>query len=97
MRDKPGAMWELATFAHQKLSEKQARLTEIPEREAEYTELMYRRYGCPPLHPFGLVLLPALSKSILLVARNSRQLTNATSAFGSGRIVSARSAEPDSS
>jgi hypothetical protein len=48
VRDKPGAMWEIATFVYQKPSEKQARLAETAEREAEYTELMYRRYGSRP-------------------------------------------------
>jgi hypothetical protein len=40
------------------------------------------------LHPVSLLLLPALSKSILLVASNSRQLNNSIPAFGSGGIVS---------
>jgi hypothetical protein len=38
------------------------------------------------LQPVALLLRPALSKSILLVASNSRQLTNSTSAFGSDGI-----------
>ena len=46
VRNKPEVS-EIAAFVHQKLSEKQARLAEIAEREAEYTELMYRRYGLP--------------------------------------------------
>jgi len=40
------------------------------------------------LHPVALLLLPAPSKSILLVASNSRQLTNSMPAVCSGVIVS---------
>src|SRR5215831_5450032 len=40
------------------------------------------------LHPVALLLLPAPSKSILLVASNSRQLTNSMPAVCSGAIVS---------
>jgi hypothetical protein len=38
--------------------------------------------------PVALLFLPALSKSLLLVAINSRQLTNSMSAFTSGGILS---------
>jgi hypothetical protein len=38
--------------------------------------------------PVALLFLPALPKSLLLVAINSRQLTNSTSAFTSGGILS---------
>jgi hypothetical protein len=48
----------------------------------------HRRSARFILHPVGLVLPPALSKSILLVASNSRQLTNSMSKFGSGVILS---------
>jgi hypothetical protein len=40
------------------------------------------------LQPVALLLRPALSKSILLIASNSRQLTNSTSAFGCDGILS---------
>src|SRR5438094_3782162 len=40
------------------------------------------------LQPVALVLLPASSKSILLVASNPRQLTNSISAFGPGGMLS---------
>ena len=40
------------------------------------------------LHPFALLLLPAPSKSILLVASNSRQLINSMPALCSGVIAS---------
>ena len=40
------------------------------------------------LQPAALLLLPALCKSLLLVAANSRQLTSWTSAFTSGEILS---------
>jgi hypothetical protein len=40
------------------------------------------------LQPAALLLLPALFKSLLLVATNSRQLTNSMSAFSSGGILS---------
>src|SRR5262245_29913123 len=40
------------------------------------------------LQPAALLLLPALFKSLLLVATNSRQLTNSMSAFASGGILS---------
>src|SRR5262245_58790705 len=40
------------------------------------------------LQPAALLLLPALFKSLLLVATNSRQLTNSMSAFTSGGILS---------
>jgi hypothetical protein len=40
------------------------------------------------LHPVALLLLPALCKSILLVASNSRQLTNSMPGVCSGVIVS---------
>jgi hypothetical protein len=40
------------------------------------------------LHPVALLLLPALSKSILLVASNSGQLTNSMLGVCSGVIVS---------
>jgi hypothetical protein len=36
---------EIGEFVDQKLNEKHARLAEVAEREAEYTELMYRRFG----------------------------------------------------
>src|SRR5713226_7340103 len=39
------------------------------------------------LQPFALVLLPALCKSNLLVASNSRQLTNSMPAVSSGGIL----------
>src|SRR5262249_1733704 len=40
------------------------------------------------LQPAALLLLPALFKSLLLVATNSRQFTNSMSAFTSGGILS---------
>ena len=40
------------------------------------------------LHPVALLLLPALSKSVLLVASNSPQLTNSMLAVCSGVIAS---------
>ena len=39
------------------------------------------------LQPLALRLLPAPSKSILLVASNSRQLDNSMAAFGSGGMI----------
>jgi len=39
------------------------------------------------LQPIALLLLPAPSKSILLVASNSRQLDNSMAAFGSGGML----------
>lgn len=44
VRNKPEVAWEIAAFVHQKLSEKQARLAEIAEREAEYAELVWLRW-----------------------------------------------------
>jgi len=40
------------------------------------------------LQPVGLLLLPVLSRNILLVASNSRQLNNPIPAFDSGGTVS---------
>src|SRR5262249_40148835 len=48
----------------------------------------WRRSARSILHPVALLLLPALSKSILLIARNSRQLTNSMLGVCSGVIVS---------
>jgi len=44
VRNKSEVAWEIAAFVHQKLSEKQARLAEIAEREAEYAELVWLRW-----------------------------------------------------
>ena len=53
---------------------------------------LLRRSACLPSHlilqPAALFLLPALCKSLLLVAANSRQLTISMSAFTSGGILS---------
>jgi very-short-patch-repair endonuclease len=45
VRNKTEVAREIAEFVDQRLSEKHAHLAEVAEREAEFTELMYHRYG----------------------------------------------------
>jgi hypothetical protein len=47
VRNKIVVAREIAAFVAQKLNQNYARLAEIAEREADYNELTWRRYGLP--------------------------------------------------
>jgi hypothetical protein len=47
VRSKTAVAREIAEFVAQKLNENYACLAEMAEREADYNELTWRRYGLP--------------------------------------------------